>query len=333
MEAVGLVGAEETAALLRAAFSGDIPQALSIFDKLYFGGREPASILEETATLCRDILLQQVAGPKAETLQSGRFAANVIAAFAKSAPSARLMQQMSLIQTALADMSRSHDRRMTAELCLLRLCDPALAPDPQALTARVAALEQQLRTGVQIPVPQSEPQPEAAKTPAQQPEPQPAAAKAPVQQPEPQPAAAKTPAQQPEPQPAAAKAPVQQPETQPAAAKTPAPAADMDVDTLWAAVLDRCVQTGAMDAMKKAVLAGREHVVPSLTGSTLLIGTKNDFARQLADQTAVTTAIKQAAEAIAGHTLTVRVAPYTAQQTPVEDKLDALSRFSNITFK
>ena len=157
MEAVGLVGAEETAALLRAAFSGDIPQALSIFDKLYFGGREPASILEETATLCRDILLQQVAGPKAETLQSGRFAANVIAAFAKSAPSARLMQQMSLIQTALGEMSRSHDRRMTAELCLLRLCDPALAPDPQALTARVAALEQQLRAGVQAPVPQSEP--------------------------------------------------------------------------------------------------------------------------------------------------------------------------------
>ena len=53
----------------------------------------------------------------------------------------------------------------------------------------------------------------------------------------------------------------------------------------------------------------------------------------MADKAPVTTAVKQAAEAILGRPVTVRVAPWTAAPKAAEDKLDALSRFSNITFK
>ena len=336
MEAVGLVGSQEAAALLRAALDGDIPGALSRFDQLYFSGREPGSILDETGVLCRDVLLQQVAGKNAAALQSGRFSPALINEFSGRAAAARLTWQLELIQTAMGDMGRSHDRRMTAELCLIRMCDPALAPDVRALTARVAELEQKLSAGAfPAAAPDREAAAPTARGPAAAPADRPPWDEPPLPEEPPMPETQKSreippaPAEPAAPQKPARPAPETAQPRQTAAADT----VPEDAGALWDAVLARCADTGAIDGGTRAVLAGREHVAPALEGSVLTIGTKNDFARLMADKAPVTTAVKQAAEAILGRPVTVRVAPWTAAPKAAEDKLDALSRFSNITFK
>ncbi len=57
---------------------------------------------------------------------------------------ARLVQMLGLLQTTIADLSRSGNRRTDTELCLIRLCDPGLDESTAALNARLARVEELL---------------------------------------------------------------------------------------------------------------------------------------------------------------------------------------------
>lgn len=61
---------------------------------------------------------------------------------------ARLVQMLGLLQTTIADLSRSGNRRTDTELCLIRLCDPGLDESTAALNARLARVEELLAGGI-----------------------------------------------------------------------------------------------------------------------------------------------------------------------------------------
>ena len=116
------------------------------------------------------------------------------------------------------------------ELALIRLADPALSTDTDALLTRIAALERAVRTGVSAstaPAPQPEPAPEPAITARPEPQPEPAAApaKKPPQWETPlavrQPEAPSKPAPSPEPDEAMAAEPDETPNPEPAAPQQP----------------------------------------------------------------------------------------------------------------
>src|SRR5699024_2034022 len=60
----------------------------------------------------------------------------------------RLLQMLTVLQAATADLSRSSNRRTDAELCLIRLSDERLDESFAGLAARVASLEERLAQGV-----------------------------------------------------------------------------------------------------------------------------------------------------------------------------------------
>lgn len=59
----------------------------------------------------------------------------------------RLLQMLTVLQSALADLPRSGNRRTDTELCLIRLCDESLDQSLAGLAARVARLEERLTQG------------------------------------------------------------------------------------------------------------------------------------------------------------------------------------------
>ena len=69
---------------------------------------------------------------------------------------ARLVQMLGLLQRTAAELARSGNRRTDTELCLIRLCDPALDESTAALNARLSRVEELLAGGIPAacPVPE-----------------------------------------------------------------------------------------------------------------------------------------------------------------------------------
>lgn len=89
----------------------------------------------------------------------------------------RLLQTLTVLQSALADLPRSGNRRTDTELCLIRLCDESLDQSLTGLAARVARLEERLTQGgipTQPPA-QSQAVSRPVSRPAQAPQKRPAA--------------------------------------------------------------------------------------------------------------------------------------------------------------
>lgn len=89
----------------------------------------------------------------------------------------RLLQTLTVLQSALADLPRSGNRRTDTELCLIRLCDESLDQSLAGLAARVARLEERLTQGgipTQPPA-QSQAVSRPVSRPAQAPQKRPAA--------------------------------------------------------------------------------------------------------------------------------------------------------------
>jgi len=158
--ALGLAGQKETARLLQAAADHDAKTALELFSGLYAGGKDIAAMLDEMAALSRDLLILKTAPKSGLTMLSGvsseQEALNLVNRFT----AAELIRMTTVLQETTAGFSKSANRRVDAELCLLRLCDPALDLDAAGINARLSRVEDRLAIGmfVQAAVPAPKPE-------------------------------------------------------------------------------------------------------------------------------------------------------------------------------
>ena len=58
-----------------------------------------------------------------------------------------LARMMDIIQQTAAGFTRSTSRRMDAELCVIKLCQPELSMDAEAVNSRITRLEEMLKSG------------------------------------------------------------------------------------------------------------------------------------------------------------------------------------------
>lgn len=164
LDVLGLAGNLETAALMDQIARRDTAAALDTLARLYAGGKDVASVLGELSALARDLLLRKTAPQGGASLLTGGYDEATMRALGEQFTAQRLLQMLTVLQSALADLPRSGNRRTDTELCLIRLCDESLDQSLAGLAARVARLEERLTQGG-IP----------AQPPAQAPQKRPAA--------------------------------------------------------------------------------------------------------------------------------------------------------------
>ena len=134
LSAIGLAENEEICRLLEVLQRGDSDVALEILDGLYQAGKDVASVLEQLAALHRDLLLGFVAPASGGALMSGGYAEGTLERLARNTDAGRLLAALDVLEEADAALDRSSDRRLCAELCLVRLCGlkpAAFVPAPQ----------------------------------------------------------------------------------------------------------------------------------------------------------------------------------------------------------
>ncbi|MBQ3010368.1 MAG: DNA polymerase III subunit gamma/tau [Oscillospiraceae bacterium] len=166
LSATGLAGSIFTAELLKIIISRDTAGALQLFHKLWNDGKDPDMLLNELATLLRDVLLYLTAPDGCARLLSGNFNTDTIHGFTGALRPAMLMKHLETVQNAQDKLKESRNQRMTVELCLISMCDPALHDDIAGLRARIEELEQKLANGISAAAPAAQPAPKAKAEPA-----------------------------------------------------------------------------------------------------------------------------------------------------------------------
>ena len=177
LDVLGLAGNLETAALMDQIARRDTAAALDTLARLYAGGKDVASVLGELSALARDLLLRKTAPQGGASLLTGGYDEATMRALGEQFTAQRLLQTLTVLQSALADLPRSGNRRTDTELCLIRLCDESLDQSLTGLAARVARLEERLTQGgipTQSPA-QSQAVSRPVSRPAQAPQKRPAA--------------------------------------------------------------------------------------------------------------------------------------------------------------
>lgn len=179
---LGLAGEQSAAQLMQAFARHDSKTALTMFSDLYAQGKDLATMLNELATLARDLLILKAAPGVGGNLISGICTEEEIGALLPQLSSGELLRITNLLQQTTAGFNRSANRRIDAELCIMQLCEPSLSLDAQALNARLARLEDRIASGnfSSAPVLAATPEPEelpplpddADAPPAQEPAPQ-----------------------------------------------------------------------------------------------------------------------------------------------------------------
>ncbi len=156
---LGLAGVRRTAELMAAAADHDAARALEIFAGLYEGGKDPAAVLDELCGLARDLLILKTAPRSGAAMVSGICTDAELKSLLGRFSAGELLRITGLLQKTAAEPGGG-DRRLAAELCLLRLCAPELQLDAASLNARLARLEQLAASGqLAAPAPAAEPAP------------------------------------------------------------------------------------------------------------------------------------------------------------------------------
>ncbi len=162
---LGLAGTQNTATMLQAIAKGDSAAALELFNSQYAEGKDIAAMLDELCTVARDLLVLRTA-PKRSGMISGICTQKELNELLSLFGTAELLRMTSVLRDAAAGFHTSANRRIDAELCILRLCQPEASLDAEALSARISRMEEKLAAGLVVakPAPKAE-EPEEERPP------------------------------------------------------------------------------------------------------------------------------------------------------------------------
>ncbi len=146
-ECLGIAGEQTCGQMLAFAAERNTRGALEMFNRLYADGKDVAALLDELASLCRDLMILKTAPESGISMLSGVASDADALSLVKRFSVGELVRMIGLLQQTAAGFTRSASKRLDGELCIMNLCEPTLQLDVQALNARLSKLEEQLRTG------------------------------------------------------------------------------------------------------------------------------------------------------------------------------------------
>ena len=144
---LGIAGEQCSAEMMGYIADHNTKEALALFNRLYTDGKDLAAMLDELASMTRDLLIMKTAPGSGITMLSGVAADHEVSLLSERFSSAELVRMMLLLQQTMSGFTRSSSRRLDAELCIMNLCQPELSLDAESLNARLTRLEEQIKTG------------------------------------------------------------------------------------------------------------------------------------------------------------------------------------------
>jgi len=139
LDTIGLAGQQDILRIADAAAQRDAASSLEILDALYNDGKDMAALLNDLASLFRDLLIFKLSADS--PLLSGSFQRNELSLLSEKLTPERLFSYLEIVREAAFGLTRGGNVRVSVEMCLIRLCDERLSDDLSAILARVVKLE------------------------------------------------------------------------------------------------------------------------------------------------------------------------------------------------
>lgn len=151
VQAAGVVGREYLYELTDCILTQDASRAILAIDRLYAMSKDMQGLMEELLHHFRNIMLTLTLKDPAKLLDVLPDEAAKLREYAQKLPLSMVLWAISEMQLCLEKMGRSGDRRLTLELCMVKLCTPAMSSGTEALAARLERLENIIKLGVPAP--------------------------------------------------------------------------------------------------------------------------------------------------------------------------------------
>lgn len=141
----GKLGYEQVAEAARSVSERDYDSIFSIISELTAAGRDIGVFWDELSSFYRDMLIIKTTKSPERFLDISESSMAALRRTAGLFSVADLLYQCRLIDDAASDIARkTGSKRLCAELALVRMCDPALSVESDALLSRIASLEDKL---------------------------------------------------------------------------------------------------------------------------------------------------------------------------------------------
>lgn len=144
---VGVLAGDSAIDLMRSLLDNDLSAAISMLGESYTAGRELGAVLDQLLGLIRDMLLVQTVSGDVSGMLSPAYSPKTVKELADEVPASRLIAYAGILQETLTRMPHAANRRIEAELCMVRLCQ-LQADDYDTISGRIDALEEKLKHGV-----------------------------------------------------------------------------------------------------------------------------------------------------------------------------------------
>lgn len=144
---LGIAGIMECGKLMQYISEHDTGNALALVDRFYAEGKDMGALLDEMACLTRDFMILKTAPKEGIAMLSGVASDDEVKMLAQKFSSGELARMMDIIQQTAVGFTRNTSRRMDAELCVVKLCQPELSLDADAVNSRITRLEELIKGG------------------------------------------------------------------------------------------------------------------------------------------------------------------------------------------
>lgn len=324
-EVAGLAGREALYRLSDAVLARDSSAAVEELAQLHENSYDMERLCVEMINHFRNFMMVKTVKKSRELIICTDDEYKHIEASAGQFTLAQILRGLDLFQSTLVKIKGGATPRIEMEMAFIRLCEPKLETDPDAINQRLSALERAVQNGVpaapvktvQSPAPAARPAP-AQPTVPPTPQPTPAAA-APA--PEPVPATSAEPVSAPVPEPAPVQPEPPVPPEPAAAAPSPAPTADSEQKLFmqWADLMEILHRT---DIALFGVLSGSQGYT---RGEFFLIDSPNPTIKEFIKISTHAKAIRAALHELTGHNYKLGLfKKKSTEQAPRRDPLEDL---------
>ncbi len=154
--ALGILGQDDAIKLTEHIKNSELGQAVRLLGEYYNEGRDLSGVLGQLLSLIRDALLVKTAKNKKDVaaLLSPAYSITTLQKLIEGLAASTLISWSRIITESLDRMRNASNRRIEAELCMVRLCT-LTAEDYDTLGGRVEALEEKVRNGITLKKPEA----------------------------------------------------------------------------------------------------------------------------------------------------------------------------------
>ncbi|MBQ8475158.1 MAG: DNA polymerase III subunit gamma/tau [Clostridia bacterium] len=142
---LGLSGYDAAASVMENVKKGNMGELFGMIAEVTSSSKDVAVFWQEIISFVRDMLVSKYSGDAAAYLDLTEVEAQLLREVSAKFTLAELIYYCKILDEGSATMARTpQNKRLTAEMCLLRMCRPELETTGEAISARLSKLEDKI---------------------------------------------------------------------------------------------------------------------------------------------------------------------------------------------